>query len=74
MQVKEFGNSHVKLEVLALHLEALKSEGIPTCRQTVWWIQCHIERHRSILKSRRPTNLTTSIENAMQRDDETTRF
>ena len=26
-------------------VEALKSEAIITCRQTVWQIQCHIERH-----------------------------
>ena len=60
-------------------VEALKSEGIITCRQTVWRIQRHIERHETIQplpKSGRPTKLTApvlqSIENTMQRDDETT--
>ena len=54
-------------------------EGIITCRQTVWRIQRHIERHETIKplpKSGRPTKLTApvlqSIENAMQRDDKTT--
>ena len=57
----------------------LKSEGIVTCRQTVWRFKQHLDEHNSIEplpKSGRPTTLTRcvsgSIENSMQRDDETT--
>ena len=60
-------------------VDALKNEGILTCRQTVWRMKCHLEAHNSIEplpKSGRPTKLTgrvlQSIENSMQRDDETT--
>ena len=60
-------------------VEALKTEGLLTCRQIVWRIQRHIEIYGTIQplpKLGRPTKLTTSvlqsIENAMQRDDETT--
>lgn len=57
----------------------LKSEGIVTCRQTVWRFQQHVDEHTTIEplpKSGRPTKLTPpvlhSIENCMQNDDETT--
>jgi transposase len=60
-------------------IEALRQEGITTCRQTVWRIQRHIEDHSTVEplhKSGRPTKLSAtvlqSIENSMQRDDETT--
>lgn len=60
-------------------VKALECEGIATCRQTVWRIQRRIEQHgttKPLPKSGRPTKLTPSvlqsIENAMQRDDETT--
>ena len=60
-------------------LSELKKEGITPCRQTLWRLRQHIETHGTIHplpKSGRPTLLTPtilrSIENQMQRDDETT--
>ena len=60
-------------------VRVLESEGIVTCRQTVWRIQCHLQKHGSIAplpKSGRRTKLTRRvlqcIENSMTRDDETT--
>ena len=60
-------------------VEALRQEGITTCRQTVWRIQRHIEDHSTVEplhKSGCPTKLSATvlqfIENSMQRDDETT--
>ena len=60
-------------------VETLWQEGISTCQQTVWQIQQHFEEHGTVKplhKSGRPTKLRTtvlqSIENSMQRDDETT--
>ena len=60
-------------------LDALRKEGICTCRQTVWRIQRHIEEYGTIEplpKSGRPTKLSANalqlIENSMRRDDETT--
>ena len=60
-------------------VDALKKEDIITCRQTVWRLQRHLDAHGSITplpKSGRPTKLPgrvlQSIENSMQRDDETT--
>ena len=60
-------------------VEVLEQEGIATCRQTVWRLQRHIEEYGTVAplhKSGRPTKLSAtalqSIENMMQRDDETT--
>ena len=60
-------------------LDALRKEGICTCRQTVWWIQRHIEEYGTIEplpKSGHPTKLSANalqlIKNSMRRDDETT--
>ena len=60
-------------------VEALRREGVITCRQTVWRIQRHIEEYGTVKplpKSGRPTKLSPtvlqSIENSMQNDDETT--
>ena len=60
-------------------VNCLKSEGIITCRQTVWRFQCHLRTHgftSPLPKSGRRTKLSgrvlQSIENSMQTDDETT--
>ena len=64
---------------VAQMVEVLKEEGIATCRQTVWRLQRHIEEYGTVAplhKSGRLTKLSAtalqSIENMMQRDDETT--
>ena len=60
-------------------LNALRKEGISTCRQTVWRMQRHIEEHATIEplpKSGHPTKLSANalqlIKNSMRRDDEAT--
>lgn len=57
----------------------LRKEGITTTRQTVWCFEKHVRLHGCIepqAKSGRPTKLTSAdlqaIDNAMERDDETT--
>ena len=66
-------------ESIADIVKLLEKEGIVTCRQTVWRFQRHLEEHGStapLPKSGCPSKLTSrvlqSIENAMQRDEETT--
>ena len=60
-------------------MTALRLEGIDTCRQTVWWLEKHINAYGTINplpKSGRPTKVTDvalhKIDTAMMQDDETT--
>ena len=64
---------------VAIVMDALKEEGIDTCRQTVWRLERHISTHGKLMplpKSGRPTKLTDEvlkkIDDAMVQDDETT--
>jgi len=64
---------------IAATLRVLDSEGVSTCRQTVWRIRRHIRisgTAQPLPKSGRPTKLTAEvlqmIDDAMERDDETT--
>ena len=60
-------------------VQILKSEGIVTCRQTVWRLEKHINAHDTIIplpKPGRPTKITDyvlqKVYEAMTQDDETT--
>ena len=60
-------------------VQILKSEGIVTCRQTVWRLEKHINAHDTIIplpKPGRPTKITDyvlqKVDEAMTQDDETT--
>lgn len=64
---------------VSVTVHVLESEGIDTCRQTVWRIRRHIRINGTIdplPKSGRPTKLTGDvlkiIDDAMEADDETT--
>ena len=57
-------------------VEAMRKEGISTCRQTVWRLERHIKTYGTIEPLPKSGRITDSalmtIENAMSQDDETT--